>query len=246
VALISAALWQRRFGRDPDILGKAIDLEGPQFLSNSSGRYTVIGVLPPTFWLFHPRAADVIVPMQASASQMADPTQRLVESTIGRLTESPPEHAQADISAIASRFQANLPLVERSPSTIEVVALHEEQVGDLRRPLLLLFGSALSATLIACVNVSLVLLARGNVRRREFAIRMGLGAGRARVLTQMLAESLVLSTIGGVIGLLVANWALRLIAVVIPSQVLSRLAGPDRRARRIRRRPAPLVALRWE
>jgi putative ABC transport system permease protein len=228
VTVIGHQLWQRRFGGDPDIVGKAIDLDGPQFLSDSSGRYTIIGVLPASFWLFHPRGAEVVVPMRASSNQMADRKQRLVESVIGRLTDSTPEQAVTHITAIARRFDSGLPSYANDRSTIEVVGLHESHMGDWRRPLLLLLGATVLVALIACMNVTLLLLARGNERQREFAIRTSLGAGRVRLMRQLLTETVLLSAMGGLLGLLIAVLGIDLLTLLIPSQLLNRIpAGAE-------------------
>jgi len=217
VALISDELWRRRYGADPAIVGRRVELEGPSFLTDSNGSYTIVGVLPKPFWLFYTRT-DFVIPMRASARQVNDPTERLVQTVIGRIRSSHPEPLRSELAAM-SRAPGN----ERRAVSIETLA--DWHWGDLQRPLLFLMGTAVLAALTACANVSLILVARTSVRRRELAIRLAIGAGRARVVRQLLTESLVLAAAGGLAGVLLAALLAGAVRTLVPATVISRLPG---------------------
>ena len=217
VALISDELWRRRYGADPAIVGRRVELEGPSFLTDSNGSYTIVGVLPKPFWLFYTRT-DFVIPMRASARQVNDPTERLVQTVIGRIRSSHPEPLRSELAAM-SRAPGN----ERRAVSIETLA--DWHWGDLQRPLLFLMGTAVLAALTACANVSLILVARTSVRRRELAIRLTIGAGRARVVRQLLTESLVLAAAGGLAGVLLAALLAGAVRTLVPATVISRLPG---------------------
>ena len=220
VVLVSHDLWQRRFGAAPDIVGRTIDLEGPSFLSESSGRYTIAGVLPADFWLFFVQT-DLIIPNRASATQAADPAQRLVNTVLGRLTGATPEQARSDIAAIAGR--AELP--DSPTSSIAMVGVRDWHFGDVQRPLVLLMGSAVLVCLVACANLTLLLGTRNRTRVRELGLRFALGASRGRIVRQWLTESITVSLAGGAAGLLLASAGIRLLSLVLPSPIVSRVPG---------------------
>ncbi len=223
-ALLSHEMWQRRYAGDPAIVGSHVDLEGPSFLSDSNGRYTIIGVLPARFWLFYTRT-DFVIPMRASARQLNDPRSQLVHHVVARFTGSDSELLRSDLAVISDRLARESSQTERQPASIAVTTLRTWHFGDLQRPLLFLMGTALLVALTACANVSLLLIARASYRRREFAIRSAIGAGRRRLVRQIVTESLLLALIGGVAGVCLAAGAVRVIAVIIPSDVVGRLPG---------------------
>jgi putative ABC transport system permease protein len=197
-ALLSAALWQRRFASDPAISGKTIRLRGQS--------YTVVGVLPPGFSVLTPDI-DVFVPLGLSP----DAGGRMLV-LIGRLRSGTTlEQARAEMETIGNALEISNPALDRGwrPS---LFPLKEEIVGDLRRPLLVLLGAVALLLAIACANVANLLLARAAGRRKEMAIRLSLGATRARVALLMIFESLVLAAAGGVLGLAAGRAAVALVA----------------------------------
>ena len=198
-----------------------VDLEGPRFLSDSSGRYTIVGVLPKTFWLFYSRT-DFVIPMRASAKQLNDPKQRLVATVLTRWTAHP-DMLRADLAAISHRLDRESPASESQPTAIAVTSLRDWHFGDLRRPLLFLMGIAVLVVLTACANVVLVLIARTIARQRELAIRVAIGASHGRLIRQLLTESLLLSLLGGFLGLWLAVSASDVIAALVPQNVVSRI-----------------------
>jgi putative ABC transport system permease protein len=225
-ALISHELWQRRYGADPAIVGSHADLEGPAFLSESSGRYTIIGVLPDTFWLFYSRT-DFVIPMRGSPAQLADPNRRFISTVIARAGDASAEVVRADVERISRQVARDHEAAGEAAASwsITVDSLQEWHFGDLRQPLRMLMGTALLVALTACANVALFLIARTNHRRRELTIRLAIGAERARIVRQLLTESVLLACIGGVLGILLAAAGMRVVAILIPAHVVSRLPG---------------------
>ncbi|MFN0182132.1 MAG: ABC transporter permease [Gemmatimonadales bacterium] len=212
VVLLSARLHQGRFGGDPGIIGRAIHLSGEP--------YTVIGVMPPSF--AYPLDAELWRPL-APAGELADARSPLWLAVVGRLGDGVrPELAQQRISDVAAQLAQEYP-ASNTGSDILIEPLHETIVGDVRTPLLVLLGGVLVVLLIGCANVANLLLARGAVRQRELSIRMALGAHRGQVAAQLLTESVVLSVLGGALGLLFAAWALGALVTFVPPQ-LARLA----------------------
>jgi predicted permease len=201
VALIGAGFWKRKFGSSPDALGKTLRLDGLG--------YTVVGVIPADFRYqsgnFH--NSDVYVPI----GQWNDPTFRdrrasMGMDAVGRLNPGVTlQQAQADMDTIARGLADTYPNADKGTG-IALVPLQQDVVGDIRPFLLVLLAAVGFVLLIACVNVANLLLARSTGRTREFAIRAALGAGRGRVIRQLLTESLVLSCAGGGLGLLLASW----------------------------------------
>ena len=199
VAILSYALWQRRFGGASDVLGKSLTLDAQP--------YTVVGVLPPGFQFFQP--ADVFLPFHPWARTLPD--DRNWHPGILPVARLKPgvsiEQARAEMQTISKRLEQQYPLYNTGDSS-DVVPVHEQLVQNSRPALLLLLGAVSFVLLIACVNVANLLLARGASRGREFAIRTALGAGRGRVVRQLLTESVLLSLAGGGLGLLIASLSL--------------------------------------
>jgi putative ABC transport system permease protein len=201
VVVLSHELWQRRFAANPQIVGQALALNGDS--------YTVVGVMPADFRFL--TKTDLWSPLGFTAADEHDPAGYL--EVIGRRKSGVSfKQAGAEVKTISSEF-INNPNSEVSTRLGLPRAMLTEEV----RPMLLLLMAAVGfVLLIACVNIANLLLARGNVRRREMAIRATLGATGWRVVRQLLAESALLAFIGGGIGLLLANWAIQFLASGLP------------------------------
>jgi putative ABC transport system permease protein len=195
--VISYGLWQRRFGGAADVLNKSINLD--------SRPYTIVGVLPRAFEFL--RADDVYLPFTPWAKTLPDDRNwHPGIFAIGRLKLGVSrEQANTEMVAIAKRLEEQYPIYNTGTSA-DVIPLQEQVVKNVRPALLLLVGAVSFVLLIACANVANLLLARAAYRGREVAIRASMGAGRTRLIRQLLTESILLSLAGGVFGLLLA-WA---------------------------------------
>lgn len=220
VAVISERLWTRRFRRDPAILGRSITLDGNAF--------TVLGVMPETFQFPYSSASVLRSALAESLTDVWVAEHReAVGGRIRRLTGRlkpgvSRERAAAEWSAIRSRIEAMSanPNFSESPS-VEVVPLSEVVLGPIRRSLWLLFGAVGLVLAAACANVANLLLALTSARVREVATRAALGATQFRLIRQFLAESLLLSLAGGVVGVAVARWGMNLL-IAFGSQKIPR------------------------
>ncbi|HLY59212.1 MAG TPA: ABC transporter permease [Terriglobia bacterium] len=210
VAMISYELWQRRFGGDPQIVGKPVTLDATPC--------TIIGVLPPHFHFYY---LGVDVYMTAPSEWPAVPPQSRKLSpyltVFGRLKPGVSlQQANAELAVIHHQYAMAHPtmLDAKSRTPEEVTALKDDLVANVRGMLWLLFGAVGFVLLIACGNVASLLLARATFRSREFAVRAALGAARGRLIGQLLVESVLLSSAGGALGVLLAAWILRVITRV--------------------------------
>jgi predicted permease len=212
VAILNETLWKRRFGSDPGVIGRSITLNGEP--------YTIVGVLPSNVRLpaFGNWRDQVWVPLAFPAEEAAARGSHFLE-VIGRMKPgvSLPQ-ARAEMETIAARLAQQYP--EHNVRIGSVVnPLHEEIVGNMKPALLILLGAVAFVLLIACANVANLLLARAAVRHKEIALRLALGADRARLTKQLLVESVMLSMLGGVVGLALAFAGLQILTRFIPPDV---------------------------
>ncbi|MDP2471692.1 MAG: ABC transporter permease [Candidatus Palauibacterales bacterium] len=216
IAVINYGFWQRHFGGDPAALGKTLVLDGETF--------TVVGVMPPKF-AFPSAETDIFVPMGYYSEQMCWEQRGCSQGTwaIGKLAEGVPmATAQADLDRIA----AGITEMEGDQQAVpRLQSISDAYVGDLRRQVWILMAAVGFVLLIACANVASLLLARGESRRRETALRTALGASQGRLLRQFITESVVLGMIGGLLGLGLAWIGIRLLLQVLPSSLPSVVRG---------------------
>jgi predicted permease len=212
VALLNESLWKRRFGGDPGVIGRALTLNGES--------YTVVGVLPNSVRLpaFGNWRDQVWVPLAFSSEEASNRGDHFLE-VIGRMKAGVTlQKTKAEMETIAARLAQEYPRFNVRIGAV-VNPLHEEIVGNMKPALLILLGAVAFVLLIACANVANLLLARAAVRHKEIALRLALGADRARLTKQLLVESVMLSLVGGFVGLLFAYAGLRLLSSFIPADV---------------------------
>ena len=207
VVILSDGLWRRRFDGDPQVIGQAITL-----VTLGGQSRTVVGIMPHGFRF--PGEADLWLPLELT--QKACRKDFRIHGVIARLRPGmTPEAAEADLSVILNR-QRQAFTREYPDERVRVIRLSEWLVSDVRSALLILFGAVAFVLLIACANVANLLLSRSAARQKEMAIRAVIGAGRLRLVRQLLAESLLLSLIGGAAGLLAAKWGVKLLVAMSP------------------------------
>ena len=211
VVVLSGGFWKRKFGSSPDIIGKSITLNGTA--------YTIIGVISDTF-TFYGNMRDVYTPI----GQWNDPSFRDRRISVGAhafgslnpgVTAA---QAQAEMDEVARNLAIAYPEADAGHN-IKLVSMKEDLVGNVQPLLLVLLAAVGFLLLIACANVANLLLARSVARSREFAIRSALGASYARMIRQLLTESILLSAVGGVLGLLLAYCGMKTLLKALPAAV---------------------------
>ncbi len=207
VAIISTSLWKRIFNSDPAILGRTIDLRGRA--------YTVIGIMPTGLQTNEP--ADIWTPLRPT------PTGEGAGSNYDILTRVKPgitvAQAKAELETIGQAAFHAMPYAKDYTATWSLMPLQSELTGEIRTPLLVLWGAVLAVLLIGCVNITGLLLARAASRTREVATRMALGSGRAAVMRQLFAESVLLAGAGGLAGVFLGYAGVAGLKLLIPAKL---------------------------
>lgn len=211
VALISYGMWQKHFAGSASTIDQTLTLDGRS--------YTIIGVMPPGFDL--PAAADVWLPMQANIDSLSL-TERAATNNeiVARLKPGVDvQQAEAELKTIDRQLEQEYPDFRRGWS-VKVVSLRQELLGDLegdvRKSLFAMMGGVGFLLLICCANMANLQLARGIAREREFAVRRAMGAGRWQLVRQLLTENILLAFLGGLSGVLLANWLVPVLAALNP------------------------------
>ena len=204
LAVISYGLWRRHWGGEPQIVGRPIMLNGEP--------YQVIGVLPQNFQPDPP--ADVWIPLQADPASTNQGNYLRVAAVLkpGVTLET----AKAQLKIVGEQFRRLYPKVMDPEETVTALPMKEWVVGDARRALWILTGAVGFVLLIACADVANLLLARSTARMKEIAVRTALGAGRLRIIGQLLTESVLMAVIAGALGLFLGVWGLRTLLAVSP------------------------------
>ena len=204
VVIIGHGLWQNRFGGEPNVVGKQV------ILNNRT--YTIIGVMPPGFKF--PEIAELWVPLALTTKMFTRTDHGL--GGVARLKDGVSfSQAQAEMNVIARHIEKENPVTNEGLG-VKVTSMHTALAGDYREALLILLGVVMCVLLVACANVANLMLARATARQKEVAVCAALGASRARIVRQLLTESLLLGVAGGTLGLLFAIWGLDLLLGAIP------------------------------
>ncbi|HTB21001.1 MAG TPA: ABC transporter permease [Bryobacteraceae bacterium] len=212
VVILSAGLWQRRFGSDPNILGKKLALD--------SGSFTIVGVAPAQFRL-PGKPSELWIPYTPEANDFLPSNRGFRQlNVLGHLKAgSSREQAQSQLRIIADRLAREYQDTN-SGYSVDLAPLQEQLVGAVRPTLWMLTAAVLAILLIACVNAAHLLLVRAGAREREIAVRRALGANSARLVRQLLSESVLLAVIAGLLGLLVAYWGTWILVKLAPAGLL--------------------------
>lgn len=205
VVMLSHTLWQRRFNSDPEIVGRTITVNAKSF--------TVVGVMPRNFQFYRP--ADLWAPLAFTPQEASRRTLGNLIAVARLKPESSFQQASSEMKAISMRLAQQYPSTNEGV-TVNMISLQDSITGNIRQPLLILLVAVAFVLLIACANVANLLLARAASREKEIAVRAALGAGRIRIIRQLLSESLMLGLTGGFIGLLLGMWLVWGLAATVP------------------------------
>ncbi len=220
-AVLTYGMWARRYGLAPGVIGKSLSLNGQS--------YEIVGILPQSFslprevfpTLYGKEAVEVFLPLPLASTAPQTRT-REDYNILGKLKRGISlEKAQAEMNTITSSLRTEYPDLypPNGGLTFSVVPLLEQVVGDVRRPMNILFGSVVFVLLVACANIANLSLARTVARQKEIALRMALGASRIRIIRQLLTESYLLALCGGALGIMLAAWSLDGIRILGPESI---------------------------
>jgi putative ABC transport system permease protein len=211
VVVLSDALWRAAFAADRGVIGKQIRLD--------DSSYTVVGVTSPSFRVpgESPEDVDFIVPLQLAVDPGEKGNNYIAMARLK--SDRTSEQAAADLASVGRTFKSEHPGLASADEGYRLTAFEELYVGGLKRLLFILLGAVTFVLLISAANAANLLLARATVREREIVVRTALGAGRGRIVRQLLSEGIVLSVISGAVGLMLGVWGVRALLALMPSQL---------------------------
>src|SRR5215475_8952120 len=214
VVILTHGLWQRSFGGDPNVVGRKANVNGVA--------RTIIGVMPPE--VNFPVGVELLAPMAMTPETMGNRSYH-TNLVIGRLKEGVSVgQAQSDLDAIAGRLEQQYPNTNTGRG-VGVFPILEDAVREYKTAMLMMMAAVAFVLLIACANVANLTLARATGRMKEVALRLALGASRGRIIRQLLIESVILATLGGVIGVMLAGWGVEAFKVSLPEEAPRMMLG---------------------